>query len=928
MKRFNKRWLALIVAAVLAVSAIAVGLSLTYAANPVQERFKQENTYLNVVEKGRVSTFPNSGATDVMPSDSSIATVGRSGNSISVTGVKAGVMSVAVSSKQFAQNIAYQVTDSSLISGYDLANNGELNKKSTDAAFNINDSVTAYTTTWNATVDGTVGNANYTPNASAKAGIKWTSRNTGVATITAAGQVSLISKGTAVLLGEFTDRWGVPRTMTMLLGVDIIVGKTKLSDLQDAIKEGEAILNLNPNPYKDVDLGVLQGAVDAGKTLLTTDPNDTQIGNAIDAIEDAIDDLTFKSGIGDGIIETPNGNKYKRPSGPENVYEVLDNNGNSKVPPEYIYDPDGSLSDEPPTLGDEVPAYKDGYIYYAEEAPKGSNIFVPIKEDGSLDTPNAKWGGADKKPGGNDDRPATKAGGTWYAEDPAGSNLWKPVKTSTGAGQGTLQPAEDWLGGGANGKPNGTDNLFPIIEHDGEYYAGPFGTGDDQYYVGMGPNNKFDTSGYNSTGRPQGDNVNANDEKLYWKGTGTPGDGGTGGFTPDKPGSGTSDPTITGMTITGTPNKTAYTAGEPFNPAGLTITLVKSPGPNEVITSGFSGFTFSPLIAGATSVTVTHTASGETATVSGITVSGALSTNFTVDGIQFNSAQATALTLDSTTPLTAMIQVRETDNDTFEQNWVTYNAARHGGTLNFTIEPAVDGASITGSTNKALKLGTSTDSKNITVKASLVVNGDTLTKSKTFTVSDWTPPAPVEDGSTGVSDGRTVYPSQSGDSVNWTEIAKNGGYSLIVRDASIKNNKFGDTSAYVGSSAQSEINTWFAALGESAGLRRYCVESNATGKIGTFNSTTDGLSSPRAYSPSPRPVSGVPFLLSCSEALVWMTQAQRAIGAIWWLRSPGTNYSGNMSALTVNGDLNGNNSPSMSLGLRPAMWVSSEIFSQ
>ena len=567
MKKINKRWLAIVVALTLAVSSVAVGLSLTYAASPVQERFKQPNAYTNVVEKGRSETRSAGSVSAVRGSDTAIADVTFiSGTSYTVSGKKAGTMGAAVATKSITLNPAWQVTDSSLISGYDLANNGGINKKSGDANFNVNDFVTTYTTAWNATVDGAVGNSNYVTNAAAKSQIVWTSRNTDIATVTATGTVSVVGKGAALLLGEFTDRWGVPHTMAMLVGVDTVVGKSLLSDLLDAIKKGQTVLGLDPNPYEAAGLGALQAAVNAANTVLNSaDPNDTQINGAIAAINSAIDGLEpANTGGGDGQITVPDGSggeKTIRPApGPENVWEVLTPEGNSKVPPEFIYDPDGSLKGAPPALnGDEVPAYKDGYVYYAEETPAGSNIFVPIDENGDRDYDNAKWGGANKKPGGDDDRPAMKSGSTWYAEDPMGTNLWKPVKTAAGSGQGTLL-ATDWIGGGANGKPSGTDNLYPVIYHDGYYYAGPFAKGDDQYYVGMGNNGRFDTSGYNSTGRPQGDNVHPSDEKLYWNGTGTPGDGGTGGFEPNKPGAGVTAPTS--ISNASLPNATQ---GAPYN---------------------------------------------------------------------------------------------------------------------------------------------------------------------------------------------------------------------------------------------------------------------------------------------------------------------------------------------------------------------------
>ena len=359
MRQFNKRWLAIAAALAIVVSAIAVGLSLTYAASPVQERFKQPNAYANAVEKGRTETRAASGLSAARSNDTSLADVVVNGSaSYTITGKKAGAIGVAVATKSIALNPAWQVTDSSLISGYDLANNGEINKKSTDAAFNINDSVTTYTTAWNATVDGTVGSANYVSTPAAKGQIAWSSRNTSVATVTAAGTVTPVSKGTAILLGDFTDRWGVPHTMVILLGIDTIVGKTMLNDLLDAIRKGEAILALDPNPYEDAGLGALQNVVDAGKELLYSDPSDTQITNAINAIENAIDALKLIP-----IIVPPSGiTTASLPNATKGTpyHEVLTSNGDAPItwtlesgslPAGLTLNSDGTISGTPTSTG-------------------------------------------------------------------------------------------------------------------------------------------------------------------------------------------------------------------------------------------------------------------------------------------------------------------------------------------------------------------------------------------------------------------------------------------------------------------------------------------------------------------------------------------------------------------------------------------------
>ena len=611
MKKLSKRGLAAVLAAVVAISALIVGLGLTYASSPVQERFKQENTYVTA-DVGRDSNeifLGVSGIKDAESSDDAYLLVDKT----KMTGVKAGVAAAVLTTSRFGLSFPIQVTDSSKISGYDLKDNGEINKKTGDAQFDIKANLTTYTSSWNATVDGTVGHAGYVRADAARSQVTWKSRNTDVAECTPAGLVTPKAKGTAVILGTFEDRWGAERTITFLVGVDTVVGKSKLSDLADAIKKAETIIGLNPNPYKAAGLGNLQNALTLANSLMNSvDPSDGDIDNRIAAINSAVSGLEAEGGTGGAVVDIPGGQtgqkKFKPIPGPDNVYEVLTDAGNSKNPQEFIYDPNGSMAGSPPSMnGDEVPAYKDGYVYYAEEGGEGSNIFVPIAENGTKDYNNAIFGGVpDKAPGNGNDRNVVKSGSTWYAEDPAGSNIWKGVDADYG-----ILRTSGWLGGGADGKPTGTDNIYPILTKDGRIVAGPYNDG-EEYYLSAGPNGRFDTTGMG--GSPVSNAVSGDDQKLYDQGNGTLGTGKPGTVNP--PGT----VTVTSMTITGTPTKKTYKPGESFNAAGLTITLNKSDSSTEVITTGYT-VSPNPLTAGVTSVTITHTASGKSANVSGLTVS-------------------------------------------------------------------------------------------------------------------------------------------------------------------------------------------------------------------------------------------------------------------------------------------------------------------
>ena len=231
-------------------------------------------------------------------------------------------------------------------------------------------------------------------------------------------------------------------------------------------------------------------------------------------------------------------------------------------------------------------------------------------------------------------------------------------------------------------------------------------------------------------------------------------------------------------------------------------------------------------------------------------------------------------------------------------------------------------------------------------------------------------PKPVTDIPTGTDDGRLLTPGQTGDTVNWLEIARNGDYSLIVRtdfinvnenhldDASWQGVLFGSTNGYATSTPRNAINNWFNGLSEvenlddEARLRNFTVSNNATIKLGTGSSDegglTNGCSKPTGYQVGAG--NDIAFALSFTESANFisidynvtpgggvapsgalasgnfarLTPYSPAISL--WLRSPGTTtstatelqhgvgrafqiYTGTVTALVY-----------------PALWVHSSIF--
>ncbi|MDR2753411.1 MAG: FIVAR domain-containing protein [Oscillospiraceae bacterium] len=539
----KNRVIALVLAIALMAGSLVIGLAATLAETKWQYRLQQPSTTLYVLPSGSSFSLAAGGVSSARLVDESLGHFEKIGTSYVLTtdGTKtAGIAQIVRvnNSGWFMLDLNLQVADASKITGYDLPNegNGFVSKASSTVPVNLG--ITYY----KSAAAVIPNNQPWAPNESAisdydgSAGVQaalanqveWTSLDPDILFVEADKRtVYAKAEGITMLLGKFVDRWGVEQHIHFVFGVGTAPGQSNndLSKLLDAIKKGQTILDLEaPNPYKEDGLGVLQAAVEAAKALLDSGNLDKgAIKGATDAIISAIDGLEQANTGGETIITVPGDGKYKRPSGPPHIYEVLDpDTGDSQVPPAYIYDPDGSLEQVPPVLGDDTrPAYRDGYIYYVEEDPEGSNIFFAVDPDtGALDEANPKWGGPDKQPGGGDDSAASKDGTAWYAEDPAGSNLWKPVRTTaTGADQGTLDPEmASWKGGGTDGKPGGTDDLFPITVVDGKTVAGPFGTGDDTYYVGAGDDGRFDTAGWNNTGIPQNDVVHPSDVKYFWDG--------------------------------------------------------------------------------------------------------------------------------------------------------------------------------------------------------------------------------------------------------------------------------------------------------------------------------------------------------------------------------------------------------------------------
>ncbi|MGF6991214.1 hypothetical protein M2150_002488 [Lachnospiraceae bacterium PM6-15] len=176
------------------------------------------------------------------------------------------------------------------------------------------------------------------------------------------------------------------------------------------------------------------------------------------------------------ILGPDDDGKYWKPVGnPENIWEEVDENGNSIEPDNYVYD-----ENDPLTGDDDIPAVKGGDGGFYLENPK--NIFTPVKPDGSLDEENKIWGGDDFKPGTTDDEDVDNFG---TKENPDywvnyGENVYAKVSSTNGK-IGAM------TGAGLDEDPT-TDGVKPIFDNreiDNHFYYGPHTDADGiSYYIG------------------------------------------------------------------------------------------------------------------------------------------------------------------------------------------------------------------------------------------------------------------------------------------------------------------------------------------------------------------------------------------------------------------------------------------------------------
>jgi len=198
--------------------AVVVGSPGQSSLYSIVEELKCLNEYRDVSEVGGTpAEFMGSGIFRFGSSDTRIATVDElyPGWHYSAAAVKAGVCSIAFgTSVGYLRNYPLQVNDSNNISEYSVANAGRVFISGPGSSSTLG--LTTFTTP-----AGTTSHVN-TPNV--RTTIGWKSMTSGVATVTqdaTTGEVTVngIGSGVCLIIGTFIDRWGMERTIPVVVVV-------------------------------------------------------------------------------------------------------------------------------------------------------------------------------------------------------------------------------------------------------------------------------------------------------------------------------------------------------------------------------------------------------------------------------------------------------------------------------------------------------------------------------------------------------------------------------------------------------------------------------------------------------------------------------------------------------------------------------------
>jgi len=287
---------------------------------------------------------------------------------------------------------------------------------------------------------------------------------------------------------------GAPVLINLMLSIDVnnngSITEKSLTDWNNANPNNKIVWS---SMHSDV------ASVDQNTGYFTAEANGAAVlmGSVTDkwGTKQSIPVLVTVGTGGLNVIDAGDGT-YWLPGDAPNTYYETDQDGNIKVPPHIIYNPNG-----PGSGTDNVDLYlgDDGNLYVPDS--NYPNIWHQFDPNAGKVMNGGKtiWGGPDGAPGGGDDKNAVfnPNNSTYYVD--LGQNVFQKVdRTGVYAGQSSNNPP---IGGGADSTPGTNDDLQNIfMGNDGKYYSGPYTDGQTTFYIGDKPvndggNGKLDTSG-------------------------------------------------------------------------------------------------------------------------------------------------------------------------------------------------------------------------------------------------------------------------------------------------------------------------------------------------------------------------------------------------------------------------------------------------
>ena len=849
---YKRRWpakliVALLIAA-LASAALLTQLGSTLAAPADIVVTLQCETGVSPslhIEKGIPTELTVFYLSEAASTDTSVATAtytpGINGTA-RITGIKAGVVSLIygnIDGKVGSYKL--QIVDSDNISGYTVKEGG----------------LVYFTVPVNASLGVTKASpvVNVTGLASR---ISWSSMNTNIATVSSSGSITSRGEGATIITGVFTDKWGTPRFVNILVGVGVSLdGDVGLGRLLKLIAEGERILaerdDTGQSPYTSASIAALQLAVNQGKAVVNSEnPTDSQVNIAINNLVTAIAGMELK--LGQDVVQGPDGNYYKKVPGQDNVYEIVNRDGSSKYnPPSYIW----GGPDRVPGSNDDKPAYQVDGGFYVED-PYGSNIWKFIDSAGNLQNDPALWGGPDGVPGSDDDAYVKPFGGYYWVD--MGQNIWRRVDAPYVLGELT--------GGGPSRNPSVTPYIRPVYFNakDGKYYIGPLGpdwTG-NVYYYGDSPNG----NGLVDSTQSQ---LYGDDVKYYMDGNGN--------MVRDEP--------SVVVSVTVNPSNVALTKGSSYTFTAMALRADGTLSP-EGVTWSVNSYQSSISSNGTLVIGTAETLPSLVVTATSVktpTVKGTAVVTVTSIGPDPNSPQYIVIT-----PQTASVIKGETQ--AFSATVYRYSGAVDPAGVNWSISSTYGGSSI--NANGVLTVGAYETAKTLTVTATSKAT-PSVTSSVTVTVAEYS-----GSGIPGLKDKRPGETIRI-DGIDWIKVKD--GYSsgtctewtmLLLKDVLYPGNPrttiyastWNKTRVYGDSEICSLINNWYYTTNMPT-LKKYALTAH-------YNDTITWCLGGKANSYNATVI--IPFKEDIYPAL---STSQLNNGRKWWTHTASALFSGYLTGYKV-----------------------------